>query len=151
MKRAFVSAGLAALLLCPGLSLAAPKDDILAADKAFSALSVAKGSNAAFLVYLTDDGRLFGTGNQPPMFGKAEAAKRFADPKSGNGDPKTAILSWVPDHAEVSRDGTLGYSDGHWLFVAPKVRATGHYVTVWRKVDGQWKVAADMGTTDPEK
>lgn len=136
-------------MMAAGSALAGPKDEIIAADKAFSTLSVAKGSNEAFLAYLADDGRLFGTGGEAPILGKAEAAERFKT--SGNGDPKTNILSWVPDHAEVSADGTLGYSDGHWTFTAPKARATGHYVTVWRKTGGQWKVIADMGTTDPQK
>ena len=135
---------------------AGPKQDLLAAERAFSALSVAKGNNFAFLAYLAEDGRLFGTGNQPPIFGKAKAAKRFADPKNGNGDPKTNVLSWEPDHAEVSKDGTLGYTDGSWLFTgAPdahgkRLRLTGHYMTVWRREhDGKWKVVADMGTNDP--
>jgi ketosteroid isomerase-like protein len=142
-----------ALAMTVSAARAAPNDDILAADKAFSALSVAQGSNAAFLAYLADDGRVFGTGNEPPIFGRAEAARRFAT--SGNGDPKTNVLSWVPDHAEASADGALGYSDGHWLFEGQgaggkPVRLTGRYVTVWRKVGEAWKVAADMGTTDPE-
>jgi hypothetical protein len=142
------------LLMCLCLvlatpALAGPKEDIAAADKAFSALSVAKGSNVAFLATLADDGRLFGTGNEPPIFGKAAAAQRFT--KSGNGDPKFNVLSWVPDNVEVSKDGTLGYSDGHWRFAAPKLRLTGHYVTVWRNIGGVWKVIADMATTDPKK
>ena len=37
------------------------------------------------------------------------------------------------------------------LFVGSKVRLTGHYMTVWRKDGGAWKVIADMGTTDPAK
>jgi ketosteroid isomerase-like protein len=136
-------------LIASTTALAGAADDIVAADKAFSALSAAKGSNAAFLAYMADDARVFGTGNEPPIFGKAEAVKRFA--KSGNGDPKTNVLSWVPDHAEASKDGTVGYSDGHWLFEAPKARLTGHYMTVWRKVGRAWKVIADMGTTDAKK
>src|SRR5215471_2475227 len=126
-----------------------PRADLLAADRSFSALSVAQGSNAAFLAYLADDGRLFGTGNQAPLHSKAEAAKRFSDPKNGNGDPKTNVLGWGPDNAEVSKDGTFGYTDGHWLFEgAPdskghRVRLHGHYVTVWRNVGGKWKVVAD--------
>src|ERR1700684_1513012 len=83
-----------------------PKDDLIAADKAFSALSVAKGSNAAFLSYLADDGRIFATRKEVRIFGKSAAENRFADPKSCNADPKLTILSWVPDVAEVS--GTLG-------------------------------------------
>jgi ketosteroid isomerase-like protein len=145
----------AATLALSGPAMAGPKDDLIAADKAFSALSVAKGSNAAFLSVLADDGRIFGTGNEPPIFGKDEAAKRFADPKSGNGDPKRNILSWVPDFAAVSKDGTLGYTDGHWLFAGRDAKhapfqLTGHYVTVWRKEPSGWKVIADMGTSDPK-
>ena len=136
-------------LLAVGPALAGPKEDIAAADKAFSALSVAKGSNAAFLAYLADDGRLFGTGNQPPIYGKAAAVERFKT--SSNGDPRTNVLSWTPDNVEVSKDGTFGYSDGRWTFTAPKTKLAGHYMTVWRKVGAEWKVVADMGTTDPVK
>mgnify|MGYP001545681340 CR=1 FL=1 len=71
-------------------AVAAPKDDLIAADKAFSDLSVAQGSNAAFLAYMADDARIFGTGNEPPIHGRAEAIERFKT--SGNGDPKTNIL-----------------------------------------------------------
>lgn len=124
------------------------------ADKTFSELSVAKGSNAAFLAYMADDARIFGTGNEPPIFSKAQAMKRFQT--SGNGDPKLNVLSWVPDHAEASKDGTLGYSDGHLLFEGAsdakgkRLHLTGHYVTVWRKIGGSWKFISDMGTTDPK-
>jgi len=148
--------GFALTLALESAALAGPKDDLIAADKAFSALSVAKGSNAAFLATLADDGRLFGTGNEPPIYGKAAAAARFADPKSGNGDPRLNVLSWVPDHAEISKDGTLGDTDGHWLFAGRDAKGgafqlTGHYVTVWRKEASGWKVIADMGTQDPKK
>jgi ketosteroid isomerase-like protein len=151
-----ILAGLALTTLLAAQAAADAKSDLMATDRAFSALSVAKGSNTAFLAYLADDGRLLGTGNQPPIFGKAAALKRFSDPRNGNGDPKANVLSWVPDNAEASQDGTLGYTDGHWLFEgAPdakgkRVRLTGHYVTVWRKAGASWKVAADMGTTDPK-
>lgn len=143
MKRLLLCA-----LLVAGPALAGPKEDIAAADKAFSALSVAQGSNAAFLAYLADDGRLFGTGNQPPIYGKAAAVEAFKT--SSNGDPKTNVLSWAPDNVEASADGMLGYSDGRWTFVSPAAKLSGHYVTVWRKVGDAWKVAADIGTTDPQ-
>jgi hypothetical protein len=85
-----ILAGLATATLLASPTAVDAKSDLLAADQAFSALSVAKGSNAA---YLADDGHVFGTGNQAPIFGKAEAAKRFADPTKGNGDPKTNVLN----------------------------------------------------------
>lgn len=153
MKQPAIAAALAALLVS-GTALAGPKEDLIATDEAFSALSVAKGSNAAFLAYLADDGRLFGTGNEAPIYGRAAAVERFKS--SGNGDPRLNVLSWVPDNAEVSADGTFGYTDGHWLFVgAPdkqgvRPRLTGRYETVWRKEADGWKVVADMGTNDPQ-
>jgi ketosteroid isomerase-like protein len=139
----------AAMVMFATAACAGAKDDLIAADKAFSALSVAKGSNAAFLATMADDGRIFGTGNEPPIFGKARAIRRFA--KSGNGDPRSNVLSWTPDNAEAS--GALGYTDGHWLFAGHDVNGkafqlTGHYVTVWRKEASGWKLIADMGTTD---
>ena len=133
---------------------AGAKEDLMATDQAFSRLSVDKGSNAAFLAYLADDGRIFGTGNELPILGKAEAVKRFAT--SGNGDPRLNVLSWEPDAAGVSSDGKLGWTDGHWVFetgpddYGRRHQATGHYLTVWVKdAAGAWKVQADMGTTDP--
>ena len=133
-----------------------PRDDVMAADRAFSQLSVEKGSNAAFLATMADDARIFGTGGEPPILGKAEAAKRFET--SGNGDPKTNVLSWEPDHAVVSKDGTMAWTDGHWIFESGpddkgrRHHATGHYLTVWAKdAKGAWKFTADMGTTDPGK
>ena len=151
MRRIFVTA--AAIAMLPVLAHADAKEDVLATDKAFSELSVAKGSNSAFLAYMADDTRIFGTGNEPPIYGKAEAEKRFKT--SGNGDPKVNVLSWTPDHAEVSGDGTLAYSDGHWLFDGDngkggRLKLTGHYVTVWRKTGGGWKFISDIGTTDPQ-
>ena len=145
----------AATLLAMRPAMADPTDELAAADTAFSALSVAKGSNAAFIAYLAKDGRIFGTGNEAPIFGKAEALRRFA--KGGNGDPKINVLSWVVEHAEVSRDRTLGTTDGRWRFVGPPAAKggrqvqTGHYLTVWRRVGRGWKVLADMGTTDPSR
>lgn len=147
---------IAATLSVASAAYAGPKEDLIAADQAFSALSVAQGSNAAFLAYIADDVRLFGTGSGAPLYGKAAVEQSFKT--TGNGDPKTNILSWVPDNAVISADGTLGYTDGHWLFAGGLnaqgkggVRLTGHYVTVWRNEARGWKVIADIGTTDPQK
>ena len=142
------------ILLLPGAAGAGPKEDLLAADKAFSDLSVAKGSNAAFLFYLAEDGRLFGVGSEPPIYGKAAAMKRFADRQRGH--PAADVLSWSPEHADAAKDGSVGWTDGAWTYLgAPdakgaRAKVSGHYLTVWKKdAHGQWKVEADMGTKDP--
>jgi ketosteroid isomerase-like protein len=148
-----IAAAFACIACLVSPALGGPAEDVLAADRAFSHLSVAKGSNAAFLAYLADDGRLFGTGNELPIIGKQAAAQRFAT--SGNGDPRLNVLSWEPDAVGVSRDGALAWTDGHWIFAMGPDDAgrrhymTGHYLTVWKKdASGAWKVQADMGTTD---
>jgi ketosteroid isomerase-like protein len=134
-------------------AVAGPKDDLMMADKAFSAASVAQGSDAAFLTFMADDARIFGTGDEPPLIGKAAAQAHYAARKQAG--PRTTALSWTPENAEVSADSLLGYTDGHWLFQGRNangalLRFTGHYMTVWRRVpSGGWKVIADMGTTDP--
>lgn len=154
-------AGLAAWAVAGAISLlsatasAGPKEDLLAADKAFSDMSVAEGSNAAFLFYLAEDRRLFGVGSEPPIYGKAAATKRFTDRDRGNGNPAADVLSWSPEHADLSEDGTAGWTDGVWTFVgAPdakgaRAKVGGHYLTVWKRdANGPWKVEADMGTKD---
>lgn len=117
----------------------------MAADRAFSKLSVEHGQPYAFLAYVANDGRLYGTGSEPPILGKAQAFRRLT-----HRDPGT--LSWEPEVARVSGDGGLGWTAGHWLFTTPgnKLKSTGHYLTVWVKDRrGGWKVQADMGTSDP--
>lgn len=143
-------ASLGALLLPPAAS-AGPMEDLLATDSAFSALSVAKGRNAAFLFYGAEDVRLFGAGSEAPIYGRAAAGERFVK----RSDAGTQ-LSWTPQHGGLSDDATTGWTDGAWTFLgAPdsngtRSKATGHYLTVWKKnALGHWKVEADMGTVDP--
>jgi ketosteroid isomerase-like protein len=67
------------------------------------------------------------------------------------------ILAWRPTTAEVSDDGTLGYTIGTYDFHvrgrdSAASASTGHYLTVWRRqADGSWKVLADIGTQHPKK
>jgi ketosteroid isomerase-like protein len=142
---------LCAFVTTPAVILAAPAwaastEDLMAADRAFSQMSAAKGHDAAFLAFITEDARLFGTGGEP-LAGKAAAAKEFAKCKN----PKATTLTWEPDTARLSADGAMGWTDGHWRFVAAKAApVTGHYLTVWVKQKGAWKVQADMGTLDPK-
>jgi hypothetical protein len=57
----------------------------------------------------------------------------------------------VPDTGGVSADGTLGWTEGHSSHTGPGVSTTGHYMTVWVRENGTWKVRADMGSADPKK
>lgn len=123
---------------------ATPESQLLAADRAFSKLSVERGQPFAFLAVIANDGRLYGNGSEAPVFGKAQAFRRLAHREPG-------ILSWEPETARLSGDGTMGWTAGHWRFSLRGGKATtGNYLTVWVKDRrGAWKVQADMGTSDP--
>jgi hypothetical protein len=135
--------------LCVGISpaIAGPKDDLLAVDRAFARMSLEKGYDQAYIANLASDGQTF-TG-AAPIKNKADAVRRFNDPKSPHSDPKIKI-TWVPDTGGVSADGTLGWTEGHSSHTGTGVSTTGHYMTVWVKENGIWKVRADIGNTDPK-
>jgi hypothetical protein len=128
-------------------AFAGPKEDLLAVDRAFAKMSVEKGYDQAYIANLAEDGQTF-TG-KTPIKNKADAVARFNDPKASHSDPKIKI-TWVPDTGGVSADGTMGWTEGHHSHTGPGVSTTGHYMTVWVKEKGVWKVRADMGNTDPK-
>lgn len=117
---------------------------MVATERAFSALSVERGMREAFLHFMADDGVLF----QPlPVNGKDSWRERAASP---------ATLIWEPSHGEMANTGDLGWSSGPWEYRPPSDSAGvppradriahGHFITVWaRQLDGQWRVAVDMG------
>jgi hypothetical protein len=129
-------------------AIAGPKEDLMAVDSAFAQMSVERGYDQAYIANLARDGQTF-TG-AAPIKNKADAVRRFNDPKSPHSDPKIKI-AWVPDTGGVSADGTMGWTEGHFSRTGPDVSATGHYMTVWVKENGAWKVRADLGNTDPKK
>jgi len=130
----------------------APKDDMLTADKAFAAMSVAQGAHATFLAYMTDDVRLF-TGDHPPVIGKQAVTKLYAEEELDPGY-KNQRLEWTPLEAEASPDGRLGFTRGTWVLTAKRpdsalAKLTGFYVTEWRgRPDGQYKFCLDIGSAD---
>jgi hypothetical protein len=128
-------------------ALAGSKDELLAADRAFAQMSVEKGYDQAYIANLATDGQTF-TG-PAPIKSKVDAVARFNDPKRPHADPKVKI-TWVPDTGGVSADGTLGWTEGHSSHTGPGISTTGHYMTVWVKENGTWKVRADIGNTDPK-
>lgn len=142
--------GLPALGIVAAPALAGPKEEMMAADRAFSAMSVEKGAHAAFLAYLADDVRLF-DGEHPPIIGKAAVETYYA----ANPEAPGTKLEWTPVEADTSPDGALGFTRGAWIYTAKKkdggeAKLTGYYVTVWkRQADGHYKFTLDIGGSDP--
>lgn len=59
---------------------------------------------------------------------------------------KDFSLRWTPTKAEASKDGTLGYTFGNYEAKRGTSASRGMYTTVWRRVNGQWKVVLDLGS-----
>jgi ketosteroid isomerase-like protein len=123
----------------------AVKSELIAVDKAFSAMSAKEGAKAAFLAYVTPDGKLLsdvGAGSDA-----VNATFRLM--------PPTAQLTWEPSFVDVGISGDLGYTWGRYQLALPAAKGgkpyvrTGTYVTIWkRQPGGGWKFVLDGGTPD---
>src|SRR2546423_2203061 len=108
------------------------------AERRFFQTGQEKGTRAAFLEFLADDGVVFRPG---PVNGKEVWSKRT----------ETGLdLVWEPTFAAISRSADFGYDSGPSKWRAHKTEKTftgfGHFVSVWKKQkDGAWKVVLDCG------
>ncbi|HZF68245.1 MAG TPA: nuclear transport factor 2 family protein, partial [Gemmatirosa sp.] len=61
-------------------------------------------------------------------------------------------LSATPIDGDASASGDLAYTYGHYT-VGPAAAdgraATGHYLRVWRRVDGEWRLLVDAARPAP--
>ena len=73
-----------------------------------------------------------------------DALRAFYQPVFAN---KEFSLTWSPTHAEASKDGTLGYMFGEYEARSGPAISRGIYTTIWRKIDGRWKVVLDLGSS----
>jgi ketosteroid isomerase-like protein len=123
------------------------RDEIIAADKAFSASSEKEGAKAAFLRVIARDAKLLAIDTRTGAEAVTQAFLQL---------PPTAKLTWEPAFAEVSDSGELGYTWGRYQLVIPMTKPgqaplirRGTYVTVWKRLPGgQWKVVLDGGNQD---
>lgn len=112
-------------------------------EKMFYQTGQEKGTRAAFLAFLADDGIVFRPG---PLNGKEVWEKR----------PETGFdLIWEPTFAAISRSADFGYDTGpaKWRANMKEEKFTGHgqFISIWKKQkDGSWKVALDLGIENPE-
>ena len=72
-----------------------------------------------------------------------DALRAFYQPVFAN---KDFTLTWSPNYAEASKDGTLGYTYGQYEARNGSTISRGMYTTIWRKVEGRWKVVLDLGS-----
>jgi len=67
---------------------------------------------------------------------------------------ENVLLVWEPTSAGVFADGEHGFTTGRFELSSlgdgqREVQGTGSYVSVWRRIDGEWKVILDTGAPDP--
>ena len=134
----------------PAVDLAAEEQAIRAQSMAW--LEAAKAKNAAGeAAVFADDGIAYRANRDPIVGPAAFEAYSIADRATS----PQAVVYWTTDHVVVAASGDLGYELGTYQLtgLGPDGTGddTGKYVTVWKKVNGTWKVAADIAsTTKPE-
>jgi ketosteroid isomerase-like protein len=152
MKPRLVAALLSAAALLNGCKPAMPgatKDDLVAADKAFSARSAKDGPKVAFKAFLSGDAKIL---NQYRA-GEAGIQDLFLQL------PDNSTLTWDPAFADVSSSGDFGYTWGRYTLTLPPFRPgarpylqMGYYAMVWKRdAFGHWKVVFEGSNPDGKK
>lgn len=135
-------------LNAPRAAADAAMDSLVSSERAFAALSVAKGMKEAFLTYLAEDAVVF---LPTAMNGRKTWEAR---------PPSVNSLHWEPSFVAVASSGDMGYTTGPWELrppadstgaPAPPERILyGHFSSVWKRQRGVWRVIADIGISHPK-
>lgn len=116
--------------------IAASHQTIVDLEAGFAAASRRNGAKAAFLEFLDEESIVLQPG---PTWGRAAWTVNEDLP---------GTLDWLPDLAQISADGDLGFATGAWI-LEPRAqdgrRVEGRYVTVWKKAADGWRVIFDGG------
>lgn len=117
------------------------KSELFAVEKAFCAMAQSEGVEKAFLYFSADSAVIL---NRDRLLkGKEAIRKRYQT------FPQNAKLEWIPDFADVSISGDLGYTYGKYTFTSTDslghiTKSGGIFHTVWkRQPDGKWKFVWD--------
>ncbi|HET9482671.1 MAG TPA: nuclear transport factor 2 family protein [Xanthomonadales bacterium] len=111
---------------------------LVAAERAFAAMSPQAGVSAAFRAFIAPDAIMF----RP---GPVRAADYYAAPATD----APILLDWAPERAEISASGDLGWTIGPAL-IRPKAepeKAGGtHFFSIWqRNAAGEFRNVLDIG------
>jgi ketosteroid isomerase-like protein len=106
--------------------------------------AVTKGGGKSFASWFADDGVTLNNG-QPAVLGRTAIAS------IANWDPAQYQLSWYALGAQMGPSNDTGFTWGQYeaTTVAKDGKSTtlnGRYITFWKKVKGEWKVALDASS-----
>ena len=127
------------------------REALMAADRSFDSVVAVRGVEG-WVSFYTDSAMEIPESGEP-VVGRDAIRTHM----SGLLSDTTLKLRWAPDRAEASADGSLGYTTGHWRLLAHDSAGEheayrGKFLTVWRRQpDGNWKVEADIGNTEPAR
>lgn len=107
------------------------REALLAADRALARATSRAGMTLVFVPALTDDALYLHPG--APLLRGRDPVRALL-----NNTAPLAGMFWTPAFADVSADGTLGYTYG-WTQYG---RLLGKYLACWRKRDGTWRISA---------
>jgi ketosteroid isomerase-like protein len=119
------------------------KGEITESEKAFEKMAAEKGIAEAFY-FFADDNAVIKRENDTLIVGK-DNIKAYYEPR----DDKNTTVNWAPDFVEVSKDGTLAYTYGKYIWKVKNdtgaiVEYKGVFHTVWkRQKDNSWKYVWD--------
>jgi uncharacterized protein (TIGR02246 family) len=115
-------------------------------------LEISKSHDAAAEAALFADNGVAFRENQEPAVGQTAIQKLVTQTQEQN--PKE-VSNWITDRVEIAASGDLAIEYGSWTQTGLGLGGTeedhGTFVTVYRKVNGTWKVSADISvSTKPE-
>jgi ketosteroid isomerase-like protein len=117
----------------------AARASLLAADIAFSDVSVAQGILAAYQAYAADEVRFYRM-LEFPQVGKQAALAALTG--------ATGRLTWKPAGGEAAQSGDLGVTYGVTEYLPGNVQGVspipGNYMRIWRRYETGWKVVVDV-------
>ena len=125
------------------------KSELIKTESDFYDATQQRGWGQAFIDF-ADDGSALLRQDQYPIIGKSAIVDLFKGKESN-----VLNIKWSPLKADVSNDGSLGYTYGNWVYTSKskggkEEHVYGNYVTIWKKhPDGKWKFVLDGGNTTP--
>jgi uncharacterized protein (TIGR02246 family) len=131
----------------PGVAVSAADEEAIRGQVAKWLDLIKKKDAAAIAQMYTEDGALMPP-NAPISKGRAAVQQTWAAMMNTPGFE----LTFAPEQIILSGSADMALDRGTFrMVVAPSGKAqidTGKYVVVWRKIDGEWKAAADIINSD---
>jgi uncharacterized protein (TIGR02246 family) len=123
----------------PVVDIAAEEAAIMELEREWSAMFGARDVDAILNLHAADAVQL------PPGMEPVIGQEALRAAWEGFATLEGFDVSWEPTAAHVSPDGNMAYDYGTSSMTLPDGTVqNGKYLVVWVKVDGEWKVAADM-------